>query len=115
VDDERRQELDLLVRTRAVEHDLRRAELVAAVYQRHLRRELRQEERLLHRRVAAADDDDLEVAVEGAVAGRAVRDAAALQGALGLEPQLPRGGAGGDDHGLRLVLLVAGPDPERLL
>ena len=41
-----------------------------------LRGELGQEDRLLHRRVAAADHDHLEVAVERAVARRAVGDAA---------------------------------------
>src|SRR6185312_8081324 len=53
VDDVRRQELDLLVVARAVEHDLRRAELAAPVDQADLRRELCQEDRLLHCRVAA--------------------------------------------------------------
>ena len=66
LDDGVRDELDLLVRARAVDHDLGRAELVAPVDDRHLARELRQEERLLHRRVAAADDDHLAVAIEGA-------------------------------------------------
>ena len=50
-----------------------------------------------------------------AVAGRAVRDAAALQRPLGLEPELARGRARGDDHGLGAVLLVADVDPERAL
>ena len=59
VDDGVRDELDLLVGARAVEHDLRRAELAAPVDDRHLRREPGQEDRLLHRRVAAADDHDL--------------------------------------------------------
>ena len=71
--------------------------------------------RLLHRRVAAADDDDDLVAEEGRVAGRAVRDAATLQRALGLEPELARGRAGRDDHGLGAVLVVADPDAERPL
>ena len=58
---------------------------------------------------------DLAVAEERAVAGGAVRDAAAVQRALGLEPELARARAGGDDHGLRAVLVVADPDPERAL
>src|SRR6185295_8531286 len=58
LDDEGRHEVDLLVRAGPVDHDPRRAELAAPVDQRHLRAELRQEERLLERRVAAADDDD---------------------------------------------------------
>ena len=69
--------------------------------------ELRQEGRLLHRGVAAADHDDALAAEEGGVAGGAVRDAAALQLALRLEADLARLGAGRDDDGVRLVLLVA--------
>ena len=107
-----RDELDLLVGPGAVDHDLRRAELVAPVHERDLRGELRQEDRLLHRRVAAADDHDLLLAEEGAVADRAVRDAAALQRALRLEPELARARAGGDDHGVGAVLVVADPDAE---
>ena len=49
--------LDVGDLSRALEHDLRRAELVAAVDDRDLGGELREEHRLLHRRVAAADDD----------------------------------------------------------
>ena len=48
-----------------------------------LRGELGEERRLFHRRVAAADDDDLLVLEEESVAGRAVRDAEALQRLLG--------------------------------
>src|ERR687898_1826222 len=114
-DDIGREELDLLVGTGAVGHDLRRAELAAAVDDRHLRREARQEERLLHRRVPATDDHDLAVAVERAVAGRAVRDTASLQRNLGLQPELPRAGAGRDDHRASLVLVVADPDAEGTL
>ena len=99
----------------AVDHDLRRAELVAPVHDRDLGGELRQEERLLHRGVAAADDDDLAVAVERGVAGGAVGDAAAVQRALGLEPELACGCPGGDDHGLGGVLVVADVDLERAL
>jgi len=43
---------------------------------------LRQEDRLLHRGIAAADDHDFLVAVESGVADRAVGDSAAVQGAL---------------------------------
>ena len=71
-------EFDLVVRACAVEHDLRRTELVAPVYDRHLRREAGQEVRLFHRGVAPADDDQLLLLEEGAVAGRAGGHAAAL-------------------------------------
>ena len=100
---------------RAVEHDLRRAELLAPVHDRHLRGEARQERRLLHRGVAAADDDQLLVLEERAVAGGARRDAAALVGLLAGEPEPARARAGGDDHGLRAVLGVLDPDAERAL
>ena len=115
VDGRVREELDLVVRAGAVEHDLRRAELVAPVDQRDLRAEARQEQRLLHRGVAAADDDDRHVAEERAVAGRAGGDAAPLEALLGLEPEPARGRAGRDDHGLGAVLVVADPDAERAL
>ena len=75
----------------------------------------REERRLLHRGVAAADDDDDLVAEERAVAGRAVRDAAALQFCSDGEPELPRARAGRDDHRVRAVLVVADVDPERAL
>ena len=55
------------------------------------------------------------LAEERRVADRAVRDAAALQALLGLEPELARGRAGGDDHRLGAVLVVADPDAERAL
>src|SRR5829696_10342812 len=72
-----RQEVDVLHGARAVEHDRRGAELVAAVHDRHLRGELGKEDRLLHRGVAAADDDRLVLLEEGGVAGGAVAHAAA--------------------------------------
>ena len=94
---------------------VRRAELVAAVDDRDLVGELRQEDRLLHRRVAAADDEDFLLAVEGGVADGAVRDARALEALLGGEPELPRGRTRGDDHRLGQVFVVADADPERAL
>ena len=115
LDDGGRDELDLLVRPRTVEHDRRGAELVAAVDDGHLGRELGQKGRLLHGRVAAADDHDLLVAEEGGVADGAVRDAATLEGDLRLEPELPRVRPRGDDHRLGEVLLVADVDAEGAL
>ena len=68
-----------------------------------LRRELREEGRLLHRRVAAADDGDLALAEEEAVAGRAVRDAAAGEPVLAGDADLAVRRAGREDDGLGLV------------
>src|SRR5207247_4829853 len=87
----------------------------SAVENRHLRRELRQEDRLLHRGVAAADDRDFLVTVERGVADGAVGDAAAVKGALGFEIELSCGRAGGDDHALGAVLVLANPDAKRAL
>ena len=53
------QEADLLVAAGPVEHDLRGAELVATVHQRHAAGEPGQESGLFHRRVAAADHRDV--------------------------------------------------------
>ena len=68
---------------------------------------LGQGERLLERRVAAADDADRAVAHERRVAARAVADAAALQALLALDAEGLEAGAGGEDHGPRLRLAVA--------
>ena len=86
-------------------HRLRRAERVAAMDHIHLRCELREIARLLHRRVAAADDRERLVAVHGkrAVADRARADAAAVHGEADLVRQADpvRGGAGRDDDRVR--------------
>ena len=79
LDHVRGEELDVAELARALEHDLRGAELVATVHDRHLGRELRQEDRLLHRGVAAADDDRLAVLEERRVARRAVGHAATAE------------------------------------
>ena len=65
---------------------LRGAELVAPVDEDDLVGELRQEGRLLHRGVAAADHDHALAAEERGVADGAVADAAALQRALARRP-----------------------------
>ena len=100
---------------RAIDHDLRGAERVAAVEQVHLGREAGQVGRLLERGVAAADDGDLAVLEEEAVAGRAGRHAAATQPRLAVEAEPQRRRAGGDDHGLGAVFGAARPDAERPL
>ena len=73
------QPLDLRVCARLVLHDFRRAQRVAAMHEGHLARELGEEHRFFHRRIAAADDRDLVAAEEVPVARRARRDAVAHQ------------------------------------
>ncbi len=72
----------------AVEHDLGGAKLVPAMHDRDVRGELGEEDRLLHRGVAAADDDRRGVAEEGRVTGGAVADAAAGKLLLAADPEL---------------------------
>src|SRR5581483_10609248 len=95
VDDGVEHEVELLVALGAVDHDLRRAELVAPVHEVDAGREFRQEERLIEGGVAAADDVDVLVAEERGVARGAGGDAAALVLLLGRDPEKPRARAGG--------------------
>src|SRR5690606_30737930 len=81
-------ELDLVVRERALLHDLRGAQAVLAVDDIDLRREARQEGGLFHGGVASADDGDRLLAEEEAVAGRAPGDAVARQPLLALDAEL---------------------------
>ena len=99
---------------RPLEHDLRGAELVAAVHDRHARGELGEEERLLHRGVAAADDHGRLVLVERGVAGRAVGHAAAAELLLAGHAELLVLGAHREDDRAGLVLLVVDPHRVRL-
>ena len=102
-----------VVRAGAVEHDLRRPEVFAAVDDRDLGR--RTGSGSVASSIAESPPPTTTTCLsreEGRVAGRAVRDAAALQPLLGLEPELPGGGAGRDDDRLGEVLLVADPDAE---
>ena len=78
-------DVDVRVADNALGHDPRGAELVTAVHDRHLRGDPRQEQRLLHGRVAAADHDDLAVAEEEPVARGAGAHAEAAQPRLALE------------------------------
>ena len=94
----------------ALEHDLRGAELVAAVDDVSFVGELGDEDRVLHRRVAAADHDHVLALEEGAVADAAGGDAAAGELDLARDAEPPRLGAHREDHGLGQVLLVADED-----
>ena len=79
-----------------------------------LRGELGEEDRLLHRGVAAADDDRRAVLVERGVAGRAVGHAAAAELLLAGHAELLVLGAHREDDRARLVGLVVDPDGVRL-
>ena len=79
-----------------------------------LRGELGEEDRLLHRGVAAADDDRRAVLEERGVAGRAVGHAAAAELLLAGHAELLVLGAHREDHGAGLVGLVVDPDGVRL-
>ena len=107
--------LDLRVGERPVLHDLAGPQLVAAVDERDLLGELGEEDRLLHRRVATADDGDVMAAEEEPVAGGAGRQAVSEQLRLGLEAEHQRLGAGGHDDRVGDVLGLVDPDPERSL
>ena len=73
--------------------------------------ELGDEDRVLHRRVAAADHDHLLVLEEGPVADAAGGDAAAAELDLARDAEPARLGPHRQDHGLGEVLLVAEEDP----
>src|SRR3954447_25501834 len=101
---------DLLVVLGALLHDLRGAELVAAVDDGDALGEAGEEGGLLHRGVTTTDHHDVLVAEEEAVAGGAGRYPAAEQALLVLQAEVPVLGAGGDDDGVRPVLLAADLD-----
>src|SRR5579859_6594892 len=105
--------LDLRVAQRAVLHDPAAAELIATHEHRDLAREPGEEERLLERGVSTADHRDLAIAEEEPVTGGASAHPTTAKVLLGREAQPERRGAGGDDHRVAGVLVVADPDPER--
>ncbi|EMF27163.1 sugar ABC transporter ATPase [Streptomyces gancidicus BKS 13-15] len=96
-------ERDLRVGEGTLLHRLGGAQRVTAVDDRHGLGEARQEGRLLHSGVTAADDGDVLVLEEEAVTGGAPRDTAAGEGVLVRQPELPVLRTGRHDHGLRLV------------
>ena len=114
VDDGVPQELDLRVGERAVLHDLRRPQRIAAVHDGDLVGELGEEQRLFERRVTPTDDGDLLAAEEEPVARGARRQAVAEQARLGVDAEHQRACASADDDGVGLVHGVADPHLERL-
>src|SRR5690606_36428160 len=86
--------LELVGAEQALLQDALGAQFAAAVDERLLAREVGQEQRLLDGRVAAADDEDVLVAIEETVAGRAGGNAEALELLLGRQTEPARLGAG---------------------
>ena len=80
--------------------------------QRDLGGEAGEEERLFHRRVAAAHHCDFLAAEEEAVAGSATGDAVADQRLLALQSQPARAGAGGNDQRARHDFAGRSLEPE---
>src|SRR5436305_895837 len=103
-------ELDVVLFLRSLEHDLRGPELVAPGDDVQLAGELGDEDRVLHRRVAAADHDHLLVFEESPVADAASGDAAAAELHLAGDAEPFRLRPHRQDHGLGPVLLVAEED-----
>ena len=103
------QELNFLVVLRAFQHDLRSAEAVAAMNDRHLRGEARQEKRFLHGRIPAANHDNFFSGEKESVAGSARRNAVTDQLLLVRQSQPARRRATGDDQSLG-VAPAGGPD-----
>ncbi len=96
-------EADLVVAERPLLHDLAGAQGVAAVDHRDAAGEAGEEGGLLDRGVAAADHDDVLVAEEEPVAGRAPRDAAAGQLGLAGDAEVAVGRAHREHDGLGVV------------
>src|ERR1700710_1867831 len=101
---------DLLVVLGALLHDLRGAQLRTAVHDGHALGEAGEEGGLLHGGVTAADHDDVLVAEEEAVTGRAGRDAPPEQSLLVVQAQVTVLGAGRHDDGVREMDLAADLD-----
>ena len=99
----------------AVQHDLRRAKFVSPVNQHYFLREFRQKRRFLHRRIAAAYNDDVPVTEERAVARGASGNAVAQQITLGLNAKHSRRCSGRDDQRFALVGFFPGDNRERPL
>ena len=103
------------MRTRPLHHDLAGAKFFRAVNQCDPAGEAGEEQRLFHRRIAAADHRNLLAAEEKSVAGGATGDAAADQGLLAGQAQPARAGAAGDDQRPRADLLLAHAQGEGIL
>ena len=96
-------------------HDLLGTQLVAAVHEGDLAADVGEIQRFLDCGVAAADDRDVLLAEEEAVAGRAGRYALALEVLLGTDAQILRGRSGRDDQRVAGVFAAVALEAERTL
>src|SRR6202035_1839709 len=108
-------ETNLRILVRAILHDLRRPQRVAAMHYRGLVDEPGQERRFLHRGVSPADYDRILVLKECAVAGGACAYAITHQTLFRLYSQQFSCRAGCDDHRLGLDHFAVGDQLERPL
>ena len=107
------QKLNLGIMLRALQHDFRSAEAIAAMNDRHLGSEASEEDRFLHGRIAAADHDDFFSGEKETVASRAGRHTVADQLVFVGQSQPPGRSAAGDDQCLRVDLMLAEMEQER--
>src|SRR5204862_2233773 len=96
-----------------VDHDLFRAEFVAPVHDRDARGDVRQIQRLLDGRVAAADHCDRLVLEEEAVAGRARGHAATTERFFSRKAEVFRWRTSRDDQSVESVF--AEPDMQEIV
>jgi hypothetical protein len=106
------EELDIGVRDGAVEHDARRAEVLAAMDEGDLCSKAGEEERLFHGGIAAADDSDLVIPEEESVAGGATADAVPDERLLRRKAEPPGGRTAGNDQGACVDGFVAEVEDE---
>src|SRR5207249_2428274 len=99
----------------SVLHDLARAELVSTMDDRDALAELREVKAVLHCRVAAANNDDVEAFEEEPIADCACTYSPAFQSLLVGEPEVLCIRPCRNDHRTRLVHTVGCPDLERPL
>src|SRR5579885_2449356 len=108
-------ELDFRVRSCALQHDFRCAEVLAAVHNHDFRSKAREEVRLFHCRIAPANHHDFFAAIEESVTGSAGADAMTDQLFFVRQPQPARRRAGSDNERLRFMPFVIDEKAERAL
>lgn len=102
---------DFFVTDGSVGHDLGGSQLVATMNQRDLATKAREENGFFAGSIATADNDDIHIAIEGSIAGRAGGDSLAAEHFLfARNSQQTWRGSSRDDDGARFVFLVRGFD-----